>query len=87
MFDVNIKIISELKSFLSFTILSKELLMHFSLSDRAFSRTRKLPFDKTVLLIAKLCKKTLSFEISFFLKKLEVQFLVLLVLLVNNELS
>ena len=66
MFDVNLKIISELKSFLFFTISDKRLLKYFSVSDKDFTRSRKLPFEKVVVLIVKLCKKTLSFEIDSF---------------------
>ncbi len=69
MFDVNVKIISELKSFLSFVIADKRLLNLFSVSDKDFTRSRKLPFEKVAVLIARLCKKTLSVEINSFFEE------------------
>ena len=66
MFDVNLKIISELKSFLILIIADKNLVSFFSVSDKDFIRTRRLPFEKIAVLIVKLCKKTLSFEIDSF---------------------
>jgi hypothetical protein len=66
MFDVNLKLICELKEFVSVIASDIELLKHFRFSSTDFIRSRKLPFDKLVILIAKLCKKTLSVEIENF---------------------
>ena len=66
MFDANIKLIEELKEFVSIVSSDIELLEHFRHSPKDFVRSRKLPFVKLVLLIAKLCKKTLSVEIENF---------------------
>ncbi len=66
MFDVNLKLICELKEFVSLISSDIDLLNHFRCSSTDFIRSRKLPFDKLVLLIAKLCKKTLSVEIEGF---------------------
>ncbi len=66
MLDSNVKIISELKEFVTIASTNKEFLRQFSVSDKDFIRTRKLPFEKLVLLITKLCKKTLSVEIETF---------------------
>lgn len=66
MLDSNVKIIAELKEFIINVSINKNLLERFSVSDKDFIRTRKLPFEKLVLLITKLCKKTLSVEIETF---------------------
>jgi len=66
MLDANIKIISELKSFIFLVLSDHKLLEKFSTSPGSFTRTRKLPFDKLVLFITKLCKKTLSVELEQF---------------------
>ena len=66
MFDANVKLIQELKEFVSIVSSEDELLAHFRCSPNDFVRCRKLPFEKLVLLIAKLCKKTLSVEIENF---------------------
>jgi hypothetical protein len=67
MFDANVKLIRELKEFVSIVSYDIELLSHFRYSPNDFIRSRKLPFERLVLLIAKLCKKTLSVEIENFL--------------------
>lgn len=46
------------------------LLDSFRKSGRDFTRNRKLPFERLVLLIAKLCKKTLSIELEKFFEEL-----------------
>lgn len=66
MFDVNVKLINELKAFVSTISSDSELLEHFRVCPKDFIRTRKLPFDRLVFLITKLCKKTLSVEIENF---------------------
>lgn len=66
MFNVNLKLIFELKEFVSTVSSDIDLLGHFRFSATDFIRSRKLPFDRLVLLITKLCKKTLSVEIENF---------------------
>lgn len=67
MFDTNVKLIRELKEFVSIVSTNNDLLSHFRCSPKDFVRSRKLPFERLVLLITKLCKKTLSVEIEDFL--------------------
>jgi len=67
---IGIKIISELKSFVSLTLQNGELLDRFRQSPKDFTRKRKLSFERLVLLIVKLCKKTLSIEIERFFEEL-----------------
>lgn len=66
MFEANVKIITELKNFITIVSDNREILEKFCVSDKNFLRTRKLPFARLVLLIAKLCKKTLSIELEKF---------------------
>jgi len=66
MFNANVKLIEELKEFVSIISSDSELLDHFRCSPNDFIRSRKLPFKSLVLLIAKFCKKTLSVEIENF---------------------
>jgi hypothetical protein len=66
MFEVNIKIISELKSFLQICSTDNDVLDALRNTDRAFTRKRKLDFSSLVLFICKLCKKTLSVELDTF---------------------
>ena len=66
MLDVNVELIEKLKEFVSVVASDNELLDFFRQSGNDFIRNRKLPFDKTVYLIANLCKKTLSAEIENF---------------------
>ena len=66
MFTANLKLIQELKEFVSIISTDKELLDHFRFSSKDFIRTRKMPFESPVLLIVKLCKKTLSVELESF---------------------
>lgn len=70
MTDVNLHILSELKEFVSLISTNDAVLSVFKNTPSAFSRNRKLPFDKLVLLILKLCKKTLSVEIEQFYSEL-----------------
>jgi len=67
---IGIKIISELKSFVSLIIQNDHLLDNFRKSSKDFTRSRKLPFERLVLLIVKLCKKTLSIELEKFFEEL-----------------
>lgn len=70
MYDANIKIISELKDFIDIIVTNKDVQNHFCISEENFTRNRKLPFEKLVLLITKLCKKTLSVEIENFFEEM-----------------
>ena len=70
MFDVNVKIITELKAFIAIVTDNKEIKQNFSVSNKDFIRTRKLPFEKIALLIARLCKKTLSIELDNFFEEM-----------------
>ena len=47
-----------------------QLLDNFRKSSKDFTRSRKLPFERLVLLIVKLCKKTLSIELEKFFEEL-----------------
>ena len=69
MFDVNVKIIAELKNFIRIVAAQKEVLRKFCVADADFTRNRKLPFEKLALLIAKLNKKTLSIELEKFFEE------------------
>lgn len=68
MLSVNIRIIAELKEFLSICISNPDVLNEFRYSERDFTRNRKLSFLRLVIFIAKLCKKTLSSELDNFLE-------------------
>jgi len=72
MLSVNVKIIEELKNFLLLVTEDQKLLSVFRSSEKDFTRNRKLPFEKLVLLIAKLCKKTLSVEIEQFFEQINI---------------
>ena len=72
MLNANLKIIEELKEFISLVTDSPKLLEIFSRDSKSFTRSRKLPFNRLVLLIAKLCKKTLSIELEHFFEELKV---------------
>lgn len=64
MHGVNVKIIGRLRSFLRKVNTDKELVRRFSGSDADFTRVRKLPFDKLILMIARLNKKSLGIELE-----------------------
>lgn len=69
MFEVNVKIIAELKAFLCRCTTQTNLLSAMRNSDTAFTRNRKLSFTRLVLFICKLCKKTLSDELDAFFEQ------------------
>lgn len=73
MFEANLKIIKELKSFITIITEQPELLEKFTTQSTAFTRKRKLSFARIVLLIAKLCKKTLSVEIEKFFEEMTLK--------------
>lgn len=67
MTSTNIKIIGELKTFIS-TI--KEEKYFFS-SEKDFSKDRKLPFERTVYLLINMLKKSLSIELNEFFETID----------------
>src|SRR6266700_1714428 len=71
MFDVNVKIIAELRNFITIVAGDRKILKEFCSSDKDFTRTRKLPFEKLALLITRLCKKTLSIELEKFFEEMD----------------
>lgn len=73
MLDANLKIIEELKAFISIVSETPDILEKFSIKKGSFTRERKLPFGRLVLLIAKLCKKTLGLEIDKFFEELNLE--------------
>ncbi len=68
--EANLKIITRLKQFITLTSSYQELLQKFRVSEHDFIRSRKLPFEKVVLLISKLCKKSLSIELEKFFEEM-----------------
>ena len=70
MSTTNLRIIEELRFFVLQVSQDKELTSLFSLTPRGFTRNRKLGFLRTVLLIGKLCKKTLSVELESFFEEM-----------------
>lgn len=70
MLAANLKIIEELKLFVDLVNQQPAVLEKLSTLPNSFTRNRKLPFERLVLLIAKLCKKTLSVEIEQFFEEL-----------------
>lgn len=66
MLKANLRIIEELRFFLNYVASDRAMLDTFSVRPNGFIRRRKLPFDRLALLIAKLCKKTLSVELEQF---------------------
>lgn len=73
MLETNVKIIEELKEFISIIVKSPDLLSQFCNNESDFIRSRKLPFERIVLLIVKLCKKTLSVELEQFFEEINLQ--------------
>lgn len=71
MFEVNVAIIGEMKAFLKMAHeqygLQKEFCVDIS---KDFVRNRKLNFPTVVLMIARLCKRTLSLELERFFEDL-----------------
>jgi hypothetical protein len=70
MLEANLKIISALKGFLITVANNTAYKSLFRNSETDFTRTRKLPFDKLVLFILRLCKKTLSVEMESFFEEM-----------------
>lgn len=68
--EANLKIIIELKCFIDTVAANRSFLNLFCVSGTDFLRTRKLPFDKLVFFIMRLCKKTLSIELEKFFEEL-----------------
>jgi hypothetical protein len=72
MLSANLKILSELKDFITTISNNKLLLQKFSRCEKDFSRNRKLPFTRLAILISKLCKKTLSVELERFFEDISL---------------
>src|SRR5665213_3114546 len=72
MLGSNLKIIRELKDFLLLISQDPKLLSIFSTVPNGFTRKRKLHFERLVLFIAKLCKKTLDVEIEGFFEDMQI---------------
>lgn len=70
MLRANLKIISSLKNFLITVADNKEYTSLFKNSETDFTRKRKLSFERLVLFIVRLCKKTLSVEMERFLEEM-----------------
>lgn len=70
MSNVNVKIISELKNFVAIVGGNRVNREKFCVSDKDFTRTRILPFERVILFITKLCKKTLSIELEKFFEEM-----------------
>lgn len=66
MADTNIKIIEELKAFLTIINSNSDLKVVFTEHPTDFTRKRKLTFERTILLILNMLKKSLSIEINDF---------------------
>lgn len=73
MLETNVKIIEELKEFISIIVQRPDVLKQFCNNESDFIRSRKLPFERIVLLIVKLCKKTLSVELEQFFEGINLQ--------------
>lgn len=67
---IGVKVISELKNFIFLVASQEHVMNNFRKSEKDFTRNRKLPFERLVLLITKLCKKTLSIELEKFFEEL-----------------
>ena len=70
--EANLQIINELKQFISLVKSDAKLLEKLTTTEGAFTRHRKLPLERLVAMIAKLCKKTLSVEIEEFFEGLSL---------------
>ena len=73
MFEANLKIIEELKSFIEIVKNNPTLIEQIATTPNAFTRERKLTLDRLVLLIVRLCKKTLSVELEKFFEELDLE--------------
>lgn len=71
MCSTNLKIIAELKEFINVVSQTPDVLDNFRTGPKDFTRKRKLPFESLILLITRLCKKTLSFELENFFQELK----------------
>ncbi len=69
----NVKIISEIKDFISKSAIDPDLRSIFISSPQAFSRTRKLGFERLIYLLLNFLKKSYSIEISKFYDEIESQ--------------
>jgi hypothetical protein len=69
--EPNLKIISDMKDFLFSVSTNKCFRTLFATSPKAFTRNRKLPFDRLSLFLIQLCKKTLSVELEDFFQSIK----------------
>jgi hypothetical protein len=70
--SANLKIISDLKNFITQTATEPSLRNLFVSSPKAFSRNRKLGFERLVYLLLNFLKKSYSIEISGFYDQLNI---------------
>lgn len=70
--SVNLKIISDLKNFITQTATDSSLRDLFVSSPKAFSRNRKLGFERLVYLLLNFLKKSYSIEIAEFYSQLNL---------------
>ncbi|RYY90205.1 MAG: IS4 family transposase [Chitinophagaceae bacterium] len=66
MCGLNVRLIALLKALIVEVSLDRELRLRYVTKGSAFSRQRKLTFERVVLLIISLCKKTLQVELEHF---------------------
>lgn len=75
MFNVNIAIIGEMQSFLRMAHEGYDLQQLFCADvSKDFTRQRKLSFPRLILLITRLCKRTLSLELEKFFNDLQAAY-------------
>lgn len=68
----NLSIIRGLKDFIDHVFNDRTLLSSFSMVENAFTRKRKLTFDKLVLFIINLNKRSLSLELESFFQEIDL---------------
>ena len=71
MVETNLKIISDLKSFLDLIVKDFGIKNHFTSSPTDFTRNRKLTFSKTVFLIFNLLRRSLTIELDDFFSTID----------------
>ncbi len=71
MVETNIKIIRELREFLNIINSDSELRALFTEKSSDFSRNRKLTFNRTILLILNMLKRSLAIEVREFFELIE----------------
>lgn len=66
MVETNLKIISDLKSFLEIIVKEMEIKRHFTIKSTDFIRDRKLTLEKTIFLIFNFLRRSLTIELDDF---------------------